>query len=78
MREASKGPESLLNEVKRVSMVMDYARLWFGFPLQENVTVVTQQMQHVCLTAEPRPAPLSGLFNLRVRSVVKIYDFSLR
>lgn len=38
---------------------------------EENVTVVTQQMQHMCLTAEPRPTPLSGLFNLQVCSVVK-------
>lgn len=34
--------------------------------MQENVTVVTQQMQHLCLTAEARPAPLSDLFNLWV------------
>lgn len=77
MREASKGPESFSNEVKRVSMVMDFEQLWFCFPRQENVTVVTQKMQHSCFTVRPRPAPLSGLFNLWVRSVVK-FMISLR
>lgn len=46
--------------------------------MQENVTAVTQEMQHLCLTAERRAAPLSGLLNLRLLLGGKIYDFSPR
>lgn len=55
MREASKGPESLLNEVEHVSMATDYARLWFCFPLQAHAGKC-----HRCNTTDAASVPHSG------------------
>lgn len=54
MREALNGPERLLNEVECVTMVMDYARLWFCFPLQAHAGKChcCNRADAVCLTAD--------------------------